>query len=623
LLAVAAVTFALAFDNGSFSLSSRNALGVATWWAVVLAVALGVWPLARIPRLAVAAGVLIAAFAAWTLASTMWASSSELAFLEFDRVALYLGIFLVAVGAGTGRNVATWIDGIAAGIVAVAGVALTSRLFPGSFGDDDLPTLVPSAQERLSFPVQYWNGLGILTALALPLLLRAATVGRTSLVRGLALAPTPILGAVIYLTSSRGAVATVLAGSVIAVAAAQRRWRTAAALAVGVLGGLGSCVALAAQDAVVAGVPSHAADQQGRTAALLIALLCAATGTAWAVLSRVPVRSPRPIVGRVVVAVLALLFVAALLAASTRFDSFKRPPGDVTYAQGDFTRAHLASGNGSGRWQFWSAAADEWRSAPVAGRGAGSFESWWAQHGSIAYFVRDAHSLYAEAAGEVGLVGLALLLAALGCGLVASVARARALDADRRGALAALTGAFAAYLVGAGIDWMWELTVVSVVGIACLGLLVGPATQPLGLARSELRPRFALGAAIVALGWLLICAEGVPLLADQRISSSESAARGGHMAAAIDDALTARKLEPWAATPYLQLALLSERAGDLHAARAWIAGATARDPENWRPWLVTARIETKSGRIPAARRALRRATALNPRSPLFSAASTR
>ena len=42
-------------------------------------------------------------------------------------------------------------------------------------------------------------------------------------------------------------------------------------------------------------------------------------------------------------------------------------------------------------------------------------------------------------------------------------------------ALGALAGALVAYMVGAGIDWMWELTVVTLVGVTCLALLAGRA----------------------------------------------------------------------------------------------------------------------------------------------------
>jgi len=206
----------------------------------------------------------------------------------------------------------------------------------------------------------------------------------------------------------------------------------------------------------------------------------------------------------------------------------------------------------------------------------------------------------------------------LGCGIATAISRARR-DHDAGGAaVASLAGALVGYVVGAGIDWMWELTIVSLVGMIVLGLLVGPATEPLQEVRSAPRSRFTLGVAVVATGWLVLCAQVVPLLADEELQASQHAAARGDNAAAIGHARTARKLEPWASSPFLQLALTAEQAGDLAAAREWIGGAIRRDPEDWRPQLVAARIATEQGDIPAARRALGRAAALNPRSPLFA-----
>ena len=618
-LAVAAATFALAYDNGTFSLSARNTLAVAVWWAIVLAVALGAWPLARIPRAALGSGTLLAAFAAWTLASTAWASSAELAFVEFDRVALYLGVFLVAVLAGSRGTLARWVDGLAAGLVAVAAVALSSRLFPGLFANQTLPKFLPSARTRLSFPVQYWNGLGILTALALPLLLRAAVAGRTVVGRGAALAPTPILAATIYLTSSRGGAAAAFAGALTTLALSRRRWRTLAALAATAAGSAAAVAMIVSEDAIVRGAGAEQA-AQGRATALVLVLLCVGAGGLWAGASGLAMAAPPRRLGWALIGAAAVLLLAVVLVShpAARFEAFKRPPAQIRYSSSDFTRAHLLSGNGSGRWQFWSTAIDEWRSAPIVGRGAGSFGSWWAQHGPISYFIRDAHSLYAETAGELGIVGLALLIGFLGWGLVTAVTRARRTDDEGASAVAALGGALAGYIVGAGLDWMWELTIVSLVGMIVLGLLVGPATEALYEARSAPRSRFTLGVGVVATGWLVLCAQGVPLLADQQLQASQRAAGRGDNAAAIAHARTARQLEPWASSPYLQLALVAEQAGDLAAAREWIGGAILRDPENWRPELVAARIETEQNDIAAAKRALERAAALNPRSPLFA-----
>ena len=81
----------------------------------------------------------------------------------------------------------------------------------------------------------------------------------------------------------------------------------------------------------------------------------------------------------------------------------------------------------------------------------------------------------------------------------------------------------------------------------------------------------------------------------------------------------AAKIEPWAATPYLRLALAEEGAGDLASARRAIGGATRRDPSDWRLWLVAARIESRLGDPEASARSRARARFLNPRSPLVAA----
>ncbi len=187
---------------------------------------------------------------------------------------------------------------------------------------------------------------------------------------------------------------------------------------------------------------------------------------------------PSPAAGRVLAAVLVLVAVGALLFAHPvrRFETFKAAPAQTSTTSPDFVRSHLLSGNGSGRWQFWASAVDEFRDAPVVGGGAGSYESWWAQHGSLSYFVRNAHSLYLETLGELGLVGLVLLGLAFLAGLDAGVRRIGWAEGDERTTVAALTATFVAFALGAAIDWAWQLSAIGIVGIACLGLLVGPAT---------------------------------------------------------------------------------------------------------------------------------------------------
>ena len=67
---------------------------------------------------------------------------------------------------------------------------------------------------------------------------------------------------------------------------------------------------------------------------------------------------------------------------------------------------HLTSTEGTGRYQFWNAGWEAFKSDPLKGVGAAGYEPWWAQHGSLDYSVRNAHSLFIETAAELGCVGL-------------------------------------------------------------------------------------------------------------------------------------------------------------------------------------------------------------------------
>jgi Flp pilus assembly protein TadD len=95
------------------------------------------------------------------------------------------------------------------------------------------------------------------------------------------------------------------------------------------------------------------------------------------------------------------------------------------------------------------------------------------------------------------------------------------------------------------------------------------------------------------------------------------------MAEAFARADEAVEAEPWAATPYVQRALLAESAGRLRPAVADLERATRREPTNWRPWLLLARVEAERGRVQAALRDFRKARSLRPHSVFFALPSSR
>src|SRR4051794_33116097 len=264
-LALAGVTFWLAYENGSYGLPTRNAVAVAVWWGVVVAIVAGLAVPIRAGALVTALG--LAAFALWTLASTAWAASAENAFSEFDRVALYLGIFVLVCLVARRRHLVVWDAGLGFGVLAVGVLALASRLFPGTFPHQAGLSILPPLASRLSYPVGYWNGLGILCALGIPLLLATATAARPVPVRAVAAGGIPLLAGVIYLTSSRGAVASG-AGSVLAfLLLTARRWR-AGGTAVLALAGAAAAVAVLARHPAVAN--GHVASGQTSVALALL-----------------------------------------------------------------------------------------------------------------------------------------------------------------------------------------------------------------------------------------------------------------------------------------------------------------------------------------------------------------
>jgi hypothetical protein len=623
-VAVGGGTFWLAYDNGAYGLVSRTSAGLVLWWTIAVGLVAGLWPRARVGRPALLAGILLALFAAWTAASIDWAPSAEKTFEEFDRVSLFVAVFVLVAVAAPRATTGRWADGLALAIPAVGMLALATRVvpeaFPGSAVDEALGI------RRLAYPLNYWNGLATLAAFGVPLLLRAAVVWRSSALRGLALAPMPLLGAVIFLASSRVGTATALIAAATFLAFTGERWAAAGAAALAGLATAASVALLDRQTEFVNAVhPSGAALADGRRTIALIVLVGLASGALYAVGIRfLEGRVRAPAWAGWVLAGTAVAVVAAVVAVADPVDrarAFAEPAPASAIPAANGVRAHLVSSSGYGRWQLWQSAVDAFREHPDTGIGAGSFEAWWAEHGTLSMFVRDAHSLYVETLGELGAVGLALLAGALLTGLVTAVARARRRVGRERATVAALGAVLVGWCFAAAFDWVWELTVLSIVAVMCLALLTGPATErdepapPPGLRTWQ---RVAIGAACL----LLAAAQAVPLLAAVELDESRQAAGRNDTAEASSAALAARDVQPWAASPYLQLALVAEQRGDVDAARTWIGDAIERDRADWRLWLVRARLETRAGSIRTARAALHEAVRLNPRSPIFRNSDT-
>ena len=92
-----------------------------------------------------------------------------------------------------------------------------------------------------------------------------------------------------------------------------------------------------------------------------------------------------------------------------------------------------------------------------------------------------------------------------------------------------------------------------------------------------------------------VVAGTIDLASDSKFRASQEAAADGDFATAADDARAARAIQPWAAGPRLQLALIEEPS-DVAAANRSINEAIERSNEDWRIWLVATRLRNQGGR---------------------------
>ena len=103
----------------------------------------------------------------------------------------------------------------------------------------------------------------------------------------------------------------------------------------------------------------------------------------------------------------------------------------------------------------------------------------------------------------------------------------------------------------------------------------------------------------------------IPLAADTEVRDSRSAVAQGNLGDALARADTAADLQPYAAAPRLQQALVLELRGDLDGAARAARQATERESTNWRTWLIRSRLEARAGRAENAAHAYRKAEALS------------
>jgi O-antigen ligase len=609
-----ALTVYLSFNAGGFFPNTDAFVAILLAGVLIARISLAAEPFAGFSRPLAIAGGAFALYAGWTLLSAAWSDAPGRALVEFDRALLYL-LALVLFGSlpRSVDRMRKMLWGLALGIVVVGVAGLTTRVLPNVW-----PISGTIADNRLSYPLTYWNSLGLLSAIGVILCCHlTSSRSEPRVVRVLGAAAIPVLATTVFFTFSRGAIAAGSLGLVAYIAVARPR-----ALASGLIaGGAPTVVALVAayraDHLATLNPTTPAAVAQGHDVALVVAICVVAAAALRGLLLALDQRLKLPLPARarrrlgVSAAALSLATVLVLSialdlpgAAGRQYDRFVKT-GNVGNAAD--LRSRLTDPSNNGRLDEWKVALDGFAHAPAAGQGAGTYQTQWTKDRPIVLSVRDAHSLYVEVLDELGVVGLVLLAIALLSILGVLAARARGSD---RSSYAALLAAALVWALHAGIDWDWEMPAVTLWLFALGGTALAAAE---GGRRLFGPPRMGVRsvAAVACFGVAIV--PGLVMVSESRLDESVTAFERGDCAAAVQAADSARSVLGQRAQPYEIIGYCRLRQGRPREGVLELEQAVERDPRNWeyRYGLAVARGAAGLDPRPDAATAL----ALNPLDP--------
>ena len=615
----AAVTAYLAFRSGGFFAGAPAIVAVVLGIALTLRLVLADQPFEGFGPALVVAVVALGCFAIWTLLSSVWSHAPAQAMIEFDRV-LMCWLALVLFGSiGWTRERFIWaLRILAATMTVVAIMALITRITPG------IHSVPPSLENyRLSYPLTYWNALGLFVAVAILLCAGLATRSEEKpIAQSLAAAAIPILAATIYFTFSRGSIGSLLVGAVIFVLVAARRDLIPAAIAVVPPSAVAVLLCVGTDVLSTGHYGSPAGVSEGRTLAWELIGLAVAAGVLRFAL--------RPLDRRLAAIEISaaakkrnwIAFAASaaivIVVAGVAVDA----PHRINQGFHDFTATkapvdpealqdRLTNLNSNGRLVQWELAVEKAGQHPLDGTGAGTWARVWAKEGSGQFKVVNTHSLYLEMLAELGVPGLILLVVALIAIVVGLVGRVRGPD---RVLYSALLAAVIAWLAHAAADWDWQMPATGFFIFSLGGMAIAARQGEDGagwIPRAPGRmPRVALGIGCL----VLVVSPALVAISQGMLNSAVRNLQAGNCGAASHEALDAIHVLSVRPEPYQVLGFCDSRTGQHQLAVQMLETAVDRAPNEWESYYGLALVKGAAEEDP--RPAARKAYELAPRTAL-------
>jgi len=170
------------------------------------------------------------------------------------------------------------------------------------------------------------------------------------------------------------------------------------------------------------------------------------------------------------------------------------------------------------------------------------------------------------------------------------------------------------------VDWLWQFAALSVVAMTLLGIAMRTTGSRATLAGGDVgnpprSPLFRVALAVI----VLVAAVSLALPgAAARYERNAFERQGSDRAGALDRLERAAELDRLSASPLIAHAVLARAGGDADEARAKLAEAIDREPENWFAHFELALQDGAARRYPTAGRSIAEARRLNPQQPLVA-----
>lgn len=393
--------------------------------------------------------------------SMIWTISDAQTVRELLRSSMYLGTFVLMLGAlSSSRQVSPLMDAAVLISAAVAGYGVMQKINPL-----DYPATTPD-EARIGSTLEYANTTAMVVGIGIVLGLARMNEMKSPLGRGIYAALILLFGLALYFTLSRGGMLSLGAGLLTMFVLGGNRLQSFVNLALvcGPLAWLNYQVQdLGALFQEEASESQQLMDGAALRDDLLIAL--AATFLLQVVYAIVAERyelvpGSRRIFGSIVlVAVLLLGGLGTYLASDQLLAGNFSEAVTGKLEQAENANERLTSLSSNSRSQYWQVAWQEWKQHPFLGTGAGTFQFTWLEDRPGFGGVKQVHNVYLEQGTETGvfaflaLVGFVVLLV----GYVARAAGRSEPLGNRRVLLSGLIGAMVVYLFSSALEWHWYI----------------------------------------------------------------------------------------------------------------------------------------------------------------------